>query len=394
VSAPCIESGRRIDTLRAADDGLSWPPRQFSSRPVGPRAWPGSRGLSVHPSRRAEEAPRAFVVVTVRPTVKLRLRSVSAALGLVEPVCIARPEDALPVFHRGVGLVVDLVTTAREPALAQLVRDWERERPDCPLVLIAPLIDRETELKITVALLHAVERLKPTVLTVGDFLRDEPWHTLMAYAEHAALERALWEELRATAAASGRAIRGEPAVREVLLAASRPPRAGVHAMAAPFAVASSSTVRARKALSGRLRRAGQAPPSQLLLAFRVLWLAKLRARGWRTDRVADFLGYDSPREFRRAVRRRLGIGVRELARVPYRALVCWAADFLTASGGAGASMSAALGAPLAGRCGHDARPTSERSRGHDADPCARGDPYVAHCDELVPGEHSCAARGI
>jgi hypothetical protein len=339
------------------------------------------------------DTPRAFLAVTVRPTVKLRLRGVSTALGLVEPVCVARPEDALPAFHCAVGLVIDLVTTGREHALAQLVRDWERERPDCPIVLLAPLIDRETELRIMVALLNAAERLKPTVLTAGDFLRDLPWHNLMAHAEHATLERALWEELRAAAAESGRAIRGESAVREVLLAASRPSRARVHAIAAPFVLASSSPVRARKALSSRLRRAGQAPPSQLLLAFRVLWLAKLRARGWRTDRVADFLGYASPREFRRAVRRRLGIGVRELARVPHRDLVCWATDFLTAGGRAGMPVSVALGTPLPRCRPHGARPVFEGSRDHDAALRARGDLYVAHCNELAPGERGGAARG-
>jgi hypothetical protein len=145
-------------------------------------------------------------------------------------------------------------------------------------------------------------------------------------------------------------------------------------------------------LSSRLRRAGQAPPSQLLLAFRVLWLAKLRARGWRTDRVADFLGYASPREFRRAVRRRLGVGVRELGRVPHRDLVCWVTDFLTARGRAGTPMSVALGTPLPGHRPHVAPAAAERSRDQAADLRARRDQLVIGCDELSTRD-GCAACG-
>jgi hypothetical protein len=124
----------------------------------------------------------------------------------------------------------------------------------------------------------------------------------------------------------------------------------------------------RKARWKQLRRAGQMPASCLLLIFRVLWYAKLRQIGWPTARVAEFLGFTSPREFRRSIRRRLGLGVRDLRRMCYADALAWAAELVitehergSATGRtfAGALQHMSWTHPGSDRCG---KPTRIRKR--------------------------------
>jgi hypothetical protein len=201
------------------------------------------------------------------------------------------------------------------------------------------LIDPDTELDTTLTLLRAAGDAGLRVMTTSDLYRDEVWQTVAALRASAVLERELRAELLAAVARTGRPMRAASEVLDLLAVAPRHAMATarVAALRASLPVAATQTagVRAadqheRKVRWKQLRRAGQMPASCLLLIFRVLWYVKLRQIGWPTARVAEFLGFTSPREFRRSIRRRLGLGVRDLRRVGYADALAWAAELVVA----------------------------------------------------------------
>lgn len=280
-----------------------------------------------------------LVAVTRRLAVRFRIATMSAELGLPAPIFCERVEDAVMGSIDSGVVVLDLECCCTDAGLPRLVDGWMRRRPGSELVLLAPLLDRDAELGTVLALLGAAGDARLRVITAGDFYRDEVSRMLAALRARAVLERELHTELLAAVARTGGSLR---AAGEVLALLTKAPRyatidthvaaflASAQVPAARVLDARVASERHRKARWKQLRRAGQMPASYLLLVFRVLWLTKLRESGWPTARVAALLDFPSPRDFARAIRRRLGIGLRALRRVRYADALDWAAQLVVA----------------------------------------------------------------
>jgi hypothetical protein len=252
-------------------------------------------------------------------------------LGLPAPHFAAAVEEALGPAGDAPVLLLDLGSCCDDPSVAPVLRAWECFRPGSEVVILAPLLDRERELRATVTLVRELQRARARVMTTSDFYRDDVWRNLGQERQRATLEAELRSELLAAVRATRRPLRGEPLVWEILHEA--PLQAAIHASAdtllADVRADAVSTASARKRRWRLLRQAGQLPASWLVLVFRVLWFAKLREQGWSAGEVARFLGFASPRELRLTVRRRFGVGVRTLKDVRYEDALRWAAGLLT-----------------------------------------------------------------
>ena len=270
-----------------------------------------------------------LVAVTTRPAIRARLRQVCSALDLPPPHFASAVEEALGPAGNAPVLLLDLGSCCADLTVTPIMRAWECFCPGSELVILAPLLDRERELRTAVALVGELQHVRARVMTTSDFYRDEVWRNLREGGDRAALEAELREELMAAVRATGRPLRGEPLVLELLHEARRQGEARMAGATSPTHVGSDGADRARKHRWRLLRRAGQLPATWLLLVFRVLWYAKLREQGWRASEVAAFLGFASPRDLRLTVRRRLGVGVRTLKCIRREQALRWAAELLT-----------------------------------------------------------------
>jgi hypothetical protein len=305
------------------------------------RAWPDTPADLERPRqpprRRGRPGGGGLLAVTTRPAVRARLREVGAASALAPVRFAAAVEEALGPAGDADVLLLDLGSCCADQSLGPVVRAWERYHAGGELVVLTPLLDRERELRTAVTLVGELDLVRARVMTTSDFYRDEVWRNVGEGRERAALEAELRRGLLAAVRATGRPLRGEALVLELLHEA--PERADVRAWAgAPLAdvalgdaAADAAAESARKRRWRLLRRAGQLPAPWLLLVFRVLWLTKLRDEGWRSADVARFLGFASPRELRLTVKRRFGVGVRALRGVRHEDALRWAADLLTTS---------------------------------------------------------------
>lgn len=271
-----------------------------------------------------------ILAVTTRPAVRARVEAASAMLLLPAPVFADSVTAALELGIDRAVLLLDLGGCCRQPELVTLVRVWAVFHPSSEIVAFAPLVDREPELHAVVNLVAALRTTVVRVLSASDFYRDESWRNLWLMRERAGLQAELREDLLAAVRATGRPLRAATAVLGLLADVA----AGARRVAQDDAFAGSAAVtrareRERKSVWQQLRRAGQLPPSRLLLVFRVLWYAKLHHDGWSSPRIASFLGFDSPRHFRLGVSRRLGIGLKSLRSLSYESALLWAARLLT-----------------------------------------------------------------
>ena len=127
-------------------------------------------------------------------------------------------------------------------------------------MLFAPLIDREREMRSAVDLLRATRLTAVRVMTASDLYRDEVWWNLLALSERAALESALRGELIEAVRATGRPLKAEPAVLELLHEASGQADREPVATAAPKGVRRRAEAERRQRWKA-LRRSGQLPAS-------------------------------------------------------------------------------------------------------------------------------------
>jgi hypothetical protein len=266
-----------------------------------------------------------ILAVTNRLAVRVRVTAASAALGLPAPVFV---DDLTEVLERGLEravLLLDLGSCCEQSELVSLVQIWAAFHPGSEVVVFTPLLERELELKATVALVREVRSAEVRVLTTSDFYRDEVWRNLGEMRQRAALHAELRADLLSVVHSIGRPLPAARVVFQMLADAARPddPRATADAPAARM------HARERKSIWKLLRRSGQLPASWLLLVFRVLWYAKLRSEGWSARQIAAFLGFETPRHFRLAVTRRLRTRITELNRLPYPRALEWAAELLT-----------------------------------------------------------------
>lgn len=282
-------------------------------------------------------APKYLVAVTRRPAVRLRIAEVSAQFGLPPPIFRERVDDVFAAGNDVAVVILDLGCCCADTGLPRLIRRWARGHSGTELVLFTPLLDRDSELETVLALLRVAGDAALRVVTTREFYRDEIWRTLTAVRERVMLERELRAEFLAAVARTGRSLRAATEVLDLLDEAPRQaaieapvetPPAGAQVAARQTPNARAVGERERKVRWKQLRRAGQMPASRLRLVFRVLWYTKLRQIGWSTARVAEFLNFASPREFRRAIRRRLGVGVRFLRWLRYPDALGWAAELV------------------------------------------------------------------
>jgi hypothetical protein len=272
----------------------------------------------------------ALIAVSTRPVVRERLKCICRDLMLGAPYLIERPEDA--PYHAATAalLLVDLGSCARDAQLLGAIRQWELMRPDSTLVLFAPLLDRELELRLAVRLSRELRQCDVRLLTASQFCGDELRDVMTAWQAKGALVEELHADLMAAIAATGRTLPARNAVLDVLRGVTgAPPSAVPVLLDAESGHSRSATDQQRKARWRALHRGGQLPASQLSGLFRVLWYTRLRDLGWRTERIARFVGFRTARDFRRTVSRRLGVGLRELATLPYQRALAWVATELT-----------------------------------------------------------------
>lgn len=298
------------------------------------RATFDASGTTTRERRRVVESPRVasgrdgVVVVSTRPAVRERVRAAARALGLSAPSIIARAGH-LPRMEGGEWLLcLDLADCCREPGLVAALRAWSARGPQRLLVIFAPLVDRERELRITAQLTRAIRRARVRVMTATDFFDDLAWRRLRAADERVRLLARVRTRLLAAARATGRSIAAQPLVlaqlRDVWCSRMRREERDVHDAHMRARAESHRKLRWRM-----LRRAGQMPESWLRCVLRVLWYLTLRDAGWSTRRIARSLGYGSERDLRRTVHRRLGIQFRELRRLPGAVGFAWAGGLLT-----------------------------------------------------------------
>lgn len=275
--------------------------------------------------------PGALLAVTTRPAIRLRIEAVATSLGLPRPAFAADPAEVLESGADCSVLLLDLGSCCADASLGAVVSTWAAYRPGSEVILFTPLLDRERELKVAVSILTTTCSAEVRVMTASDFYRDEVWRTLAALRERAALEAELRGEFLTAVAETGRPLRAEPVVLELLHQAPKHPdiEAAPETALARVRLASEKSGSERTMLWKLLRRSGQMPASWLLLVFRVLWYVKLRERGWSAGRIARFLGFASPRHFRKTVRRRFGVGITQLAAVRYADALRWAAALVT-----------------------------------------------------------------
>ena len=292
-----------------------------------------------------------MLAVTTRPAVRERLIHISARVGLPAPAFF--PSALMASRIRSPLLFLDLGSCCNDAGLEMAVRAWTAENPKSVVVFFVPLIDREAETRLIfrLAVIGAGR-----VMTESDFARPEVWRTLKEAHTLATLEEEIRAEFLEAIASTGRRLRAEPIVLQLLCDAPKVTDLN-EALAAALSNYRPNTEAARKAVWTQLRRADQMPASWLLLTFRILWHTKLQEKGWSTGRIAPFMGFRTARDFRRALRRRAGISMSELKNVSYASALEWAARVST--GGyaelAGSPVSRMI-APLV----EHARPTARR----------------------------------
>ena len=263
------------------------------------------------------------LAVTTRPAVRERLNQISARVGLPAPVFLP---CALMASHiKSPLLFLDLGSCSGDAGLEPAVRAWTAENSKSVVVFFVPLIDREAETRLIfrLAVIGAGR-----VMTESDFARPEVWRTLREAHTLATLEEEIRAEFLEAVASTGRRLRAEPIVLQLLCDAPKVTDLNEGAVAAIRNYRPSADA-ARKAVWTQLRRADQMPASWLLLTFRILWHTKLQEKGWSTGRIAPFMGFRTARDFRRALRRRAGISMSELRNVSYATALEWAARVST-----------------------------------------------------------------
>ena len=241
------------------------------------------------------------------------------------PFFFASAHDILASGATAPLLFLDLGSCCDDCRLESIIRQWEEQNPLSEIVFYVPLVDRERETRLVFRLAGLGAG---RVMTESDFARPEVWRTLKEAHLLATLREEMRAEFLAAVAATGRRLRAEPIVLQLLSDAPRVTDLNESVSAAlrdyrPNAGA------ARKAVWSQLRRADQMPASWLLLTFRILWHTKLQEKGWTTGRIAPFMSFRTARDFRRALRRRAGISMSELKSVRYVSALDWAAHVST-----------------------------------------------------------------
>jgi hypothetical protein len=269
------------------------------------------------------------LAVTTRATVRARLRELAAGFGLPTPVFVEHVGDVLSARADVALLVLDLGSCSDFPGLGCAIRGWASARSAAEVVVFAPLLQREAELRAAVSIAQGSCSANVRVLTASEFYSDDVWRTLVATRERSILASNLERDFRSAVHQTGRSLCGEPVVLELLREISRPREMPVTTTALLGRQRRANPRSAQKALWKQLVGVGQLPPSQLVLVFRVLWYAKLRECRWTARRIAAFLGFRSPRHLRRSLARRLGVGTRALRQVRYADALNWAAMLVT-----------------------------------------------------------------
>src|SRR3954470_10963404 len=226
----------------------------------------------------SSDAAGGILAVSSRPAVRARIDAASTMLSLPAPVFVDEITDALELGIDRAVLLLDLGSCCRQDELVTLLRVWAAFHPGSEIVVFTPLVDREAELHSVVSLVAGLRAEVVRVLSASDFFRDESWRNIWMMGERASLQAEIRADLVAAVGATGRPLAAATAVLRVLADAA-PAYSKTTTPGDAFGASAAVTrarERRRKSVWQHLRRAGQLPPSQLLLVFRVLWYAKLR----------------------------------------------------------------------------------------------------------------------
>jgi AraC-like DNA-binding protein len=283
---------------------------------------PREGGLPRPPAVKARDLA-GLAAVSGRPTIRLRLAALSAELGFPPPLFFREAVELLEYGANRVILFLDLATCVVDPDLVSLVGAWDALRPGSTVVAFTPLVSRDRELEVVIALSRVLHRCRLHVMTASDFHRPEVWRNLRAEQDRAVLVAELRTDFLAAVRRRGRSLPAELIVLQVLHEAARAP--------AYAAADEQDGETARKAVWRSLRTAGQLPVSWMLLVFRAVWYAKLHDRSWTTAEIAQFLGFTSPRPLRLTFRRRFGVTLASLNGASYGDALEWAAEQVTSA---------------------------------------------------------------
>src|SRR5688572_5565929 len=110
-------------------------------------------------------------------------------------------------------LFLDLGSCASDSGLEMAVRSWTAENPNSVVVFFVPLLDREAETRLIfrLAVIGAGR-----VMTESDFARPQVWHNLKEAHTLATLEEEIRAEFLEAVASTGRRLRAEPIVLQLL----------------------------------------------------------------------------------------------------------------------------------------------------------------------------------
>jgi AcrR family transcriptional regulator len=267
------------------------------------------------------------LAITTRPTIRHRLAQIAAGVDIPTPTFYACATEMIESAAASPLLFVDLGSCYADPRLEEALRWWTVRNPQSELVFFVPLIEREAETRLVFRLASIGSG---RVMTESDFGRLEVWQNVKDAHSLALLRREIREDFLRAVEQTGRQIRAEVIVLQILgFAPGIVDLAGTTAVA--LAEPPSSLDAARKAVWSQLRRQGQMPASWLLLMFRLVWYAMLSEKGWSTNRIARFMGFRTTRDFRRTMRRRCGISMSQLKQLDYQRVLEWAA--VTTTGG-------------------------------------------------------------
>ena len=265
-----------------------------------------------------------MLIVTTRPLVRERLRSLAVDVGLSRPVFVDRLEQVLEESVTTPLLFIDLGSCATDEHLEPILRTWDAYRPGTVVLVLVPLLQRDIELQATVRLARCLGSAEVRVMTASDFHRAEVWRSVQERCQFSALHDGLREEFIGAVRAIGRVIPAEPIVIKALSEALEGRAVSPH-LAGPVETREQRDEARRKALWRLLRKAGQMPPSHLQLVFQLLWYVKLKSLGWSAGRIAALMGFREPRELRMVMKRRLGIGMATMNRICFADALTWAA---------------------------------------------------------------------
>jgi hypothetical protein len=259
-----------------------------------------------------------LVAVTISDTIVHVLRAASLNLTAnngvpLEVMRLSSVKDAVKREPGAAFMVLDLRACASEEDLVEAAVKWKTGNASGQLLLIEG--SRHPQENTLLWYLGRLSERPP--LTVAEANDRTTWESILLNHPFSLLMAQVQEAFLALTKAYHKPVPNLVGLTEMLMFSPQWPRVKQHVK--PTATATLKT--ALNSFTGTFVSAGQAPPSEIISAFRLVVYLHLRKHGWPLDRAAAKLGCDHCRQLRTSFNQRLGCGFRELVLVePQQAL--------------------------------------------------------------------------